>query len=44
MSNSKEIKKLEQNRFSIVTKNLDFCYLCGQFMDMSRRHICKKNY
>jgi ariadne-1 len=22
----------------------DFCYLCGQFMDMSRRHICKKNY
>ena len=30
MSNSKEIKKLEQNRFSIVTKNLDFCYLCGR--------------
>ena len=22
----------------------DFCYLCGQFMDMSKRHICKKNY
>ena len=20
----------------------DFCYLCGDFMDMSRRHICKK--
>lgn len=30
MNNHKKIKNLEQNRFSIVTKNLDFCYLCGR--------------
>ena len=28
MSNGK-IKKLEQNRFSIITDNLNCCYLCG---------------
>lgn len=25
-----KVKKLERNRFSILTDNLDICYLCGR--------------
>lgn len=25
-----KVKKLERNRFSILTDNLDMCYLCGR--------------
>lgn len=28
-SKSNKLAKLEKNRFSIVTKNLEYCYLCG---------------
>ena len=26
----KNIKKLEKNRYSIITDNLDYCFLCGK--------------
>ena len=26
---SKKLAKLEKNRFSIITKDLEHCYLCG---------------
>lgn len=30
---SNKIRKLERNRYSIVTDNLDTCYLCGRRKD-----------
>ena len=43
MSNNKIIKKLEKNRFSIITNNLDFCYLCGRKKDHLHEVFFGKN-
>lgn len=43
MSYDKEIKKLEKNRFSIITNNLNMCYLCGRKKDHLHEVFFGKN-
>lgn len=42
-SKSSKLAKLEKNRFSIVTKSLEYCYLCGNKKDDLHELIEGKN-